>query len=50
MRSMWIGYNDFPNNEMGEYEISDWEVALSATDKLNITCIMHDTRLCKMQT
>ena len=28
--------------------ISNWEVALGAPDRVNIPCLMHDTRLCQL--
>ena len=37
---------DFSNNEMDRCKISKWEVVLGASDKVNIPCLMHDTRIC----
>ena len=31
---------------MDRFKISKWEVVLGAPDKVNIPCLMHDTRLC----
>ena len=28
--------------------ISKWEVVLGAPDRVNIPCLMHDTRLCQL--
>ena len=27
---------------------SEWEVVLGAPDRVNIACVMHDTRLCQI--
>ena len=36
------------NNEMDKCKISDWEVVLSAPDRVITHCLMHDTRLCQL--
>ena len=37
------------NNETDRYKISKWEVVVSGvTDRVNIPCLMHDTRLCQI--
>ena len=33
---------------MDRCKISKWEVALGAPDRVNIPCLMHDTRLCQL--
>ena len=31
---------------MDRCQVSEWEVVLGATERLNIPCLMHDTSLC----
>ena len=33
---------------MDRCKISEWEVVLGAPDRINIPCLMHDTRLCRV--
>ena len=33
---------------MDRFESSKWEVVLGAPDRVNIPCLMHDTRLCQI--
>ena len=39
---------DLLNNENDRCRISKWEVVLGAQDRVNIPCLMHDTRLCQI--
>ena len=34
---------------MDRCKISQWEVVLGAPDRVNIPCLIHDTRLCQYE-
>ena len=55
-KSTCISQKDFPNNEIWtrcsnpkgtDVKYPKWEVVLDAPDRVNIPCLMHDTRLCQ---
>ena len=37
-----------PNHLKWTVVISKWEIALSALDRINIPCLMHDTHICQI--
>ena len=42
-------YEDSPNNvKWTRCSYPEWEVVIGAPDKVNIHCLMHDTRLCQL--
>ena len=41
--------NRTPNNETDICKISEWEVALGAPDRVNISRLMNDTRHCHVR-
>ena len=55
-KSTCISQEDFPNNEIQtrcsnpkgtDVKCSKYEVVLGAPDRVNIPCLMHNTRLCQ---
>ena len=41
-------YQDFPNNKMDRCKVFKWEVVPGDPYRVNIPCVMHDTRLCQI--
>ena len=39
---------DFPNDEMDRCKIFQWESVLGVPDRVNISCLMHDTHYCQL--
>ena len=48
LKSTCSSYEDSPNTaKWTRCKYPKWEVVLGATDRVNIPCLMHDTRLCQ---